>query len=45
VGGASPWLRSKYPAAKSGPVLTLPSGWEPCWTFSEAPAGVGGATP
>ncbi|MEY4485188.1 MAG: hypothetical protein RL693_2640 [Verrucomicrobiota bacterium] len=23
--------------AKSGPVLKLPHGWEPCWTFSETP--------
>ena len=41
IGGASPELQAKFPAAKAGPVLTLPSGWEPCWTFSEAPAGAG----
>lgn len=23
------------PQAKSGPVLKLPHGWEPCWTFHE----------
>jgi hypothetical protein len=45
IGGASPALRAKYPAAKAGPVLTLPSGWEPCWTFSEAPAIAGEAKP
>jgi len=43
VCGASPALRAKFPAAKASPVLRLPSGWEPCWTFSEAPAGAGEA--
>jgi hypothetical protein len=28
-----------HPGAKRGPVLTLPAGWEPGWTFSERPAG------
>lgn len=32
-------LRAKHPEAKTGPILTLPAGWEPCWTLSEAPAG------
>jgi hypothetical protein len=39
IGGESIELRSLHPGAKSGPVLTLPDGWEPCWTFSESPAG------
>lgn len=29
---------SQARAVKSGPVLKLPMGWEPCWTFSETPA-------
>ena len=45
IGGDSPSLRAKYPDAKDGPVLALPSGWEPCWTFSEAPAGADGGQP
>ncbi len=28
-------LRALYPDAKTGPVLSLPVGWEPCWTFEE----------
>ncbi len=28
-------LRVLYPDAKSGPVLSLPVGWEPCWAFAE----------
>ena len=24
-----------HPQANNGPVLTLPAGWEPCWTSSE----------
>jgi Tol biopolymer transport system component len=32
IGGASPDLRRLHPDAKDGPVLTLPVGWEPCWT-------------
>ena len=35
IGGASAELRALHPNAKSGPVLVLPSGWEPCWTFQE----------
>jgi Tol biopolymer transport system component len=35
VGGNSAPLRKLHPAAKSGPVLALPTGWEPCWTFHE----------
>jgi Tol biopolymer transport system component len=37
VGGSSPELRALHPDANDGPVLTLPVGWEPCWTFSDAP--------
>jgi Tol biopolymer transport system component len=39
IGGASRELRKLYPQAGDGPVLTLPVGWEPCWTSSELPAG------
>jgi len=35
VGGPSPELRSKHPGARSGPVLELPAGWEPCWTLRD----------
>lgn len=35
IGGHSATLRKLHPAAKSGPVLTLPAGLEPCWTSSE----------
>lgn len=35
VGGPDGEARSMYPNAKSGPVLKLPVGWEPCWTFVE----------
>lgn len=38
IGGSSQALRALHPQAKSGPVLSLPKGWEPCWTFSEIPA-------
>jgi Tol biopolymer transport system component len=39
IGGASPELRKLHPEVGDGPRLTLPVGWEPCWTFSELPAG------
>ena len=39
IGGESTELRALHPGAKNGPVLRLPAGWEPCWTFSESPAG------
>jgi Tol biopolymer transport system component len=39
IGGASQELRALHPQARSGPVLELPTGWEPCWTFSEILAG------
>ena len=35
IGGESRELRALYPGAKRGPVLTLPTGWEPCWTRAE----------
>jgi len=35
IGGESKELRKLYPDARSGPVLTLPVGWEPCWTLAE----------
>jgi Tol biopolymer transport system component len=37
VGGQGGEARSMYPGANRGPVLKLPVGWEPCWTF----AGIG----
>ena len=43
IGGESKELRAKHPRTKDGPVLTLPAGWEPCWTSSELPAGKGSA--
>ena len=38
IGGASPELRQLHPQARSGPVLELPQGWEPCWTYTELDA-------
>lgn len=38
ITGQSEELRAKHPGAKNGPVLSLPRGWEPCWTFSETPS-------
>jgi len=35
IGGQSRELRTQYPKAKRGPILELPVGWEPCWTFAE----------
>ncbi|MEI6535093.1 MAG: hypothetical protein WCN98_07130 [Verrucomicrobiaceae bacterium] len=35
VGGESKMTRSRFPQAKSGPVLKLPVGWEPSWTLHE----------
>lgn len=35
LGGDSAALRKLHPNAKSGPVLALPTGWEPCWTYHE----------
>jgi Tol biopolymer transport system component len=38
IGGESKELRALHPEAKAGPLLILPAGWEPSWTFSESPA-------
>ncbi len=38
IGGESEELRRLHPGARSGPVLALPTGWEPCWTLAEIPA-------
>ena len=35
IGGESRALRRLHPDARSGPVLVLPVGWEPCWTAAE----------
>ena len=32
IGNADEELRKKFPGAKSGPVLKLPVGLEPCWS-------------
>ncbi len=45
IGGASADLRALHPDAKPGPVLPLPAGWEPAWTFSEIPGGPAAPTP
>jgi Tol biopolymer transport system component len=48
IGGESAELRALHPGAKNGPVLTLPTGWEPCWTSGEmpgAPASSPGSSP
>lgn len=37
IGGRSVALRALHPEAKAGPVLTLPTGWEPCWAAGELP--------
>jgi Tol biopolymer transport system component len=34
IGGKNEELRARHPDAKSGPVLTLPAGWEPCWILA-----------
>jgi Tol biopolymer transport system component len=44
IGGVSKELRALHPAARSGPCLALPPGWEPCWTFSEIPGETGTST-
>jgi Tol biopolymer transport system component len=38
IGGDSAVLKKLHPDARRGPVLTLPAGFEPCWTASEKPA-------
>ncbi len=35
IGGQSKALRKLHGATKDGPVLVLPDGWEPHWTYSE----------
>lgn len=35
IGGASKELRTLHSDTRSGPVLTLPAGWEPCWTSAK----------
>jgi Tol biopolymer transport system component len=35
IGGESKELRAVHPDARSGPVLILPTGWEPCWTGAD----------
>ncbi len=35
IGGESTELRALHPEARNGPILTLPVGWEPCWTFTK----------
>ncbi len=35
IQGESPDLRALHPNAHTGPVLTLPTGWEPHWTYTE----------
>jgi Tol biopolymer transport system component len=35
VRGDSKELHQLYPQANSGPVLRLPTGWEPHWTFQD----------
>lgn len=38
IAGASVALRKLHPHTKDGPVLELPMGWEPHWTYSAIPA-------
>ena len=45
IGGESKELRALHPGAKSGSVLALPAGWEPCWTSAEIDAGGMGVPP
>lgn len=35
IGGASIALRKLFPNTKDGPVLPLPNGWEPHWTYKQ----------
>ena len=37
VGGKSKVLRKLHQNTKDGPMLSLPNGWEPHWTYSEIP--------
>ena len=35
IAGESKEVRARHPEAKTAPVLSLPAGWEPCWTSAE----------
>ena len=35
IGGESKALRKLHGHTKDGPVLPLPNGWEPHWTYTE----------
>jgi hypothetical protein len=39
IEGESPGVRALHPEAKNGPILPLPPGWEPSWTFTEIGTG------
>jgi hypothetical protein len=39
IRGPSPALRKLHPDTKDGPVLQLPIGWEPHWTYAEVVRG------
>ena len=39
IEGPGPGIRALHPEAKNGPILNLPSGWEPCWTYHEVLVG------
>jgi len=39
IGGESRALRAVHGATKDGPVLVLPDGWEPHWTYAEIKGG------
>jgi Tol biopolymer transport system component len=39
LGGDVRQLKGQVPNFRTGPLLSLPIGWEPCWTASESPAG------
>ena len=39
LGGDIDKLKGQVPNFTTGPLLSLPIGWEPCWTASESPAG------
>lgn len=44
IGKDDSGLKKLHAEAKSGPLLSLPKGFEPCWTASELPGGKSGAT-
>ncbi len=43
IGGESRALRALHPSARNGPVLVLPKGWEPAWTYGDEPGKAGDA--